>query len=510
MPLFSDGFEATGACAAASTGGDRQVAAPQLIATLSNRFREAWLGSPAVADLDGDGVMEILAPRQNLMLGWHLDNQVVFEASVSGRIWASPLVADFVPGSAGLEVAAASREQILLWNSAGALLPGFPVTWRDEIRSLAGGDIDGDGDLELVAVTTSRLSQNGQRDIVFAVHHDGTTVTGFPPNTTGAAGCDAACFVTGGFDQNIGLGNVDGDAELEIFAPHDNAYLSLHDGDGRAFDSSPIFSTPTKVLGVRFLHNLSEAMQGFANNEATALQAHFTNSAPTFADVDGDGLNELVVLASVQNAAQTNRELGVALWAVNPDGTRPGSWTTPFHVPEYLAGLVDFPGTNVVAATNQVSVAELDASRPGPEFVFAGFDGRIHAVDSAANLLWSTRYTTDSRVLTGGVVIADLSSDGQPEVVFATYSPDNNKGALFVLDAGGQVAHTIALPDRGAMPVPTIAQANTTEALEIVVSLKDAVDRERQVLVYEVPGSADNCLAWPTGRGNLLRNGSVN
>jgi hypothetical protein len=24
-----------------------------------------------------------------------------------------------------------------------------------------------------------------------------------------------------------------------------------------------------------------------------------------------------------------------------------------------------------------------------------------------------------------------------------------------------------------------------------------------------VPGSADNCLLWPTGRGNLLRNGWV-
>jgi hypothetical protein len=29
------------------------------------------------------------------------------------------------------------------------------------------------------------------------------------------------------------------------------------------------------------------------------------------------------------------------------------------------------------------------------------------------------------------------------------------------------------------------------------------------VLVYGVPGSADNCLLWPTGRGNLLRTGFV-
>ena len=29
------------------------------------------------------------------------------------------------------------------------------------------------------------------------------------------------------------------------------------------------------------------------------------------------------------------------------------------------------------------------------------------------------------------------------------------------------------------------------------------------VLVYTVPGSADNCLPWPTGRGSLLRNAHV-
>jgi hypothetical protein len=29
------------------------------------------------------------------------------------------------------------------------------------------------------------------------------------------------------------------------------------------------------------------------------------------------------------------------------------------------------------------------------------------------------------------------------------------------------------------------------------------------VRIYKVPGSAASCLLWPTGRGNLLRNGLV-
>jgi len=42
-----------------------------------------------------------------------------------------------------------------------------------------------------------------------------------------------------------------------------------------------------------------------------------------------------------------------------------------------------------------------------------------------------------------------------------------------------------------------------------MVSLKDAEDMQESVYVYRVPGSAMNCLPWPTGRGNLLRSGLV-
>ena len=174
-----------------------------------------------------------------------------------------------------------------------------------------------------------------------------------------------------------------------------------------------------------------------------------------------------------------------------------------------MAGLYDFGGTNVVGASNDVSVADITTSSDGLEMVFAGFDGQIHAVDANANELWSTAYTASDRVLTSGVVIADLSGDGSPEVVFNTYSPDNDVSSLFVYDANGIELHSIPLSGRGAMPVPTIADVNGDSQLEIVVSLKDGTTGVSQVLVYTVPGSSDNCLPWPTGRGNYLRSGLV-
>jgi FG-GAP-like repeat len=492
-------------CQAAPTG-TADVSEPMLIASLGDQWHEGWLASPAVADLDDDGTMEVIASRHGRVLAWHLDGSIVFSQDVDGRCWASPVVADLRPDLPGLEIAQASDSNIYMWSADGAAAPGFPFTFQGELRSLAAGDIDGGGDIELVSVTTQNLESNGQRDIVAAVKNDGGWVPGFPANTSGSSGCDDACYVYNGYDQNVAIGDVDGDGVSDIFATQDNAYNSLHRGDGFAFDCAPMFEDRTKFHGVRGLHDYALAQQGWANDEATSLQAHHTNTAPAIADIDGDGVGELVYLASVQNASQDDREQGVALWVLENDGTRPAGWEEPLHFDGYLSGLWDY-GENIVAITNQVTVAEVDPMRDGPEMIFAGFDGQIHAVDSAQGVLWSVAYTQSDVVMTAGVAVADLSGDGVPEIVFATYSTQADFGELFILDAGGNLQQRLALPGRGSMAVPTIADADGDGQLEIVVSLKDSDNGEPQVLVFTVPGSSDNCLLWPTGRGSYLRDG---
>ncbi|HWO22173.1 MAG TPA: hypothetical protein VNO30_25595 [Kofleriaceae bacterium] len=491
----------------AAPSGSSTIAAPQLAYTLSDRWHEAWLGSPGVADLNDDGTPEIVVPRDEQLIVFHADNTVAWRASLPGRIWAPPVIADLVPSRPGLEVAVASRGQIAAYDASGAMLPGFPFMWRDEVRALAAGDIDGTGDLELVAVTSSPLSAGGQRDIVIALQTNGSVVSGFPPNTSGAAGCDTACYVTGGYDQNLALGDVDGDGHADIFASQDNAYMSLHSGTGRAFDAASFFRDRTKFSGIRWMVDYELAKQGYADNEDTAEQAHFTNTAPAIADLDGDGIAELIALGSIQNVAQSDRERGVGLFVARKDGTRPDAWIAPPRFADYRGGLWD-GDSNIVGITNEVAVADLDPERAGPELVFAGFDGRIHAVDARGQIMWARTYTSSDNVWTSGVAVGDLSGDGSPELVFATYSPSG--GDLIVLDAGGNIVHRIALGGRGAMPVPTIADADGDGDLDILVSLKDGEDRKRQVLVYEVPGSSANCLLWATGRGNLRRDGFIN
>ena len=495
-------------CERVSGGGSATVRAPTLQRSIRAMGGEGWLGSPAVVDLDRDDTNELVVARGARVFAFTPTGATRWSAAVNGtnRVWAAPVVADF-QGDANLEVAAAAGSRVTLLSAAGAVIAPFPVTWRDELRSLAAGDLDGDGRAEIVTASSVPLSGSPARDLLMAWRGNGAALRGFPPNTSRTSGCDSNCDVTGGFDQNLAIGPIDGDAFMDVLAPMDNAYMSWHLGTGEAFRSASIFRTTSRVPGIRFLLDYAEAQQGYSDTESTSNQAHFTNSAPALADLDGDGARELVVLSSVQNASQSDRQRGVALWVLRADGSRPPAWVAPFHVRTYLSGLVDLGG-NIVAATNQVSVADLDASWPGLEMVFAGFDGRIHCVGSERTERWTYAYATAASTLTGGVAIADLSGDGRPEIVFAAYSTASNASALYVLDAAGALLHRVALPGRGSMAVPTVADLDRDGTLEIIVSLKDAASDGAEVLVFNVPGSATNCLPWPTGRANVQRNGS--
>lgn len=490
-------------CAEADKGS-ATLQKPELLFKLADRYQEGWLASPAVADLDGDGKNEVLVLREELLLCFAADGSLKWSFELEGRAWASPVVADFRDDKA-LEVAFAARDKVYMVDATGNAVSGFPVSWEDELRTLAAGDVDGDGQLDLVAAT----GHSGPSDVINAWHADGSQVDGFPPNTAGVSGCDEddKCYLAGCYDQNAAVGDLDGDGMQDIVAPHDNAYISIHKGSGEAFDANSMFK-PNKTPGVRYLHDLDLAIQGFADDEASALQAHFTNTAPAIADIDGDGVYDVVFTGSVQNASQEDREKGVGLWAVHSDAARLKGWEEPFHAPDFKAGLWD-PGDNIVGITNQVTIADIDAGQPGLEMIFVGFDGRIHAVSSDKKELWQIDYTSDDDVYSGGVVAGDLSGDGIPEIVFATYSTSNDKSALFILDAGGNKVFEEALPSRGSMAVPTLGDVDGDGTLDIVVALKDAEDKVELARVYRVPGAQANCMLWPTGRGNNLRNGWI-
>jgi len=116
-------------------------------------------------------------------------------------------------------------------------------------------------------------------------------------------------------------------------------------------------------------------------------------------------------------------------------------------------------------------------------------------------------------------VLADLNQDGTPEIIVATYGyPDKTVANqyLFILSSiDGSKLYRISTSDNttnpnsnfdgngnGAMGAPTVADINGDGQLEILLHTFDA-----RLLIWTVPGSARNCLVWPTGRGGYLRKG---
>ncbi len=154
--------------------------------SLQSSFSNArFLSSPSLADLDNDGVMEIIAATNRrqvyvwkndttgtLYSGWP---QTVPEAVVS-----SPAVAD-VNLDGGKEVIVGCDDgRVYVWSSGGGLLPGWPKsTGGDVFGSPVAAELDGQVGLEIVAT-----SLDGS---LHAWDHTGIPLYGWPKrlNRTG-------------------------------------------------------------------------------------------------------------------------------------------------------------------------------------------------------------------------------------------------------------------------------------------------------------------------------------
>lgn len=258
------------ACAPLSTGSTGDVQAPVLRATLPASWDESWLASPAVVDLDGDGDREIVAARHSVLYAWDHEGAMLWRAAWgrsasdpddhgATRMWASPAIGDF-DADGDLEIAVGSDADgggtnVAVYDDQGELLPGWPVHFggSDEVRSITAGDLDGDGGFEIVVNKTN----SGPATAVYQL--DGTLRAGWPQ--VDSATCDPPapaepCWDFGGYDQNIGLADMDGDGFLDVVSTYDAIGFGIFARDGAPFPTHESF-TDRVITSVEAYHDLA-------------------------------------------------------------------------------------------------------------------------------------------------------------------------------------------------------------------------------------------------------------
>ena len=247
----------------------------------------------------------------------------------------------------------------------------------------------------------------------------------------------------------------------------------------------------------------------------------WTHSPPNVADINLDGKNEVICVSNVEMDMpyDTKHHSIMVLEGSYADGSRSArrlaSWENlpSSDYPLSRAGHTWYPPTNPPAPT----VVNL-AGDARPEILYVAHDGHVYCTSPSGSQLWR-RNIRHGRALmyASEIMVADLNQDQIPELVLTTYgdpdglAPNQAHGYLMILDRDGNVVHDIVLPQqgtngngKGAPAAPTVMDLNGDGTLEIIVQTFGV-----GCFVYSVPGSAENLLLWPTGRGNYLRDGRV-
>ena len=294
-------------------------------------------GSPALADLDGDGKLDIIyGGFDGFLYAWRGDgtNLPGWPQNLFASTTGSPAVGD-IDNDGILEIAITSNNgKLNVYNANGTQQPGFPVT-----------GVQATGVSKFPSPALADMEGLGQKDIV--INTTDGLVKVFRPNGTLMSQWTLVrySYTAKASESSPVVADIDGDGQNEVIVGGEDANLYAFDNDGSLMAGFPI--------------HLNGEVRG----------------TPLVWDIDHDGLTEILV---------SDWDKNVYLWdypgafnVFNP--AQPPAWAMwrhdQFHQGRLSAGIL--VGTNSVAFSAENGASSglgLTFALPGDEDATGRFD----------------------------------------------------------------------------------------------------------------------------------------
>lgn len=367
-----------------------------------------------------------------------------------------------------LEILYGVGTKITALNLDGTTVPGWPVQLNFYIwSSPAAGDIDGDGDLEIVS--TSRDNTTANTGALYAFELDGTSCPGFPITQTGG-GTNNACL----FDLDA-----NGDMEILVnIRNHPEGWVYVYDGDGSLFPGWPqeLDYIPgagisagditgdeiPEIIALSYnqLHVFDisgNILDGFPL-ENTGY--NYSYSQPILCDIDSDDIREIIWGGCSDS--------GGAVFAVNQDASSVVGW--PQTTDQWIFGTVSLGD---IDQDSELDVVVGDQVSSGTPMDY------IYAWDASGNSLEGFP-AGPTNAIYAQIGIADIDGDNNVELMI----DDNAFGAGYnCYDHDGTQAADWPLP------CGTVWSSTTMS----ITPVFGDVDNDGQI---EIMGAATDIMNW--------------